>query len=171
MRTILSTSNHIDQIIQTFDLLPHPEGGYFKETYRSSTEVKLPEFEGKRTYGTAIYYLLKSENFSAFHRIKQDETWHFYDGSALNLHVITKEGIYQLIKIGRNVTNGEVFQFTVEAGDWFGASVSEVDSFSLCGCTVAPGFDFRDFEMPDPDELIKVFPQHEKVIRSLVNYD
>jgi len=157
----------MQEIIDSLQLIPHPEGGYFKETYRSKESISLDGFEGERNYSTAIYYLLKSENFSAFHRIKQDETWHFYDGSALNLHIISKEGKYHLIKIGRNLANGEVPQYTVKAGDWFGASVSKEHSFSLCGCTVAPGFDFRDFDMPEIDQLTTLFPQHLEIIKQL----
>jgi len=163
--------NKIQQIVQALELAPHPEGGYYKETYRSAGSIKTSsldsEYEGERNYSTAIYYLLTSDVFSAFHRIHQDETWHFYDGSALDLHIISPDGYYQLIKIGREIEKGEVPQFTVKGGDWFGASVREENSYSLCGCTVAPGFDFRDFDMPDTEEFIKKFPQHASLIKSL----
>jgi len=161
----------IQQIVQSLGLTPHPEGGYYKETYRSAGSIKANslgnEYEGERNYSTAIYYLLSSDVFSAFHKINQDETWHFYDGSALDLHIIDKNGHYQLVKIGREIEKGEVPQFTVKGGDWFGASVSKKNSYSLCGCTVAPGFDFRDFDMPDTDMLIQKFPQHELLIKRL----
>lgn len=157
----------IADIIEKLNLLPHPEGGYFKENYRSEKSISINGYEGNRNFGTAIYYLLKSENFSAFHRIKQDETWHFYQGSVLDLHIISPEGNYELVKIGNNIKNGEVPQYTVLGGYWFGASVSKPNSYSLCGCTVAPGFNFKDFEMPETSRLIQLFPEHEELIELL----
>lgn len=151
-------------LIDKLGLQPHPEGGYYRETYRSKEQVTLPGFEGDRNYSTAIYFMLTSENFSAFHRIKQDEVWHFYGGSPLYVHVIDTKGNYVRHTVGNKIDQGEVPQLVVKAGDWFGSSVVDANSWSLVGCTVAPGFDFRDFEMAKRDELVKEYPAHREII-------
>ena len=157
--------------IKHLDLQAHPEGGYFNETYRckeSLPAVNLPgRFEQPHSFSTAIYYLLDAPNFSAFHRIKQDELWHFYQGSALTIHVITAAGEYQALSLGSNLRAGESFQHVVHAGDWFAASVDEPNGYALVGCTVAPGFEFADFELAERDELIGVYPQHRGIIEVL----
>jgi predicted cupin superfamily sugar epimerase len=152
-------------------LLPHPEGGFYRETYRSDEGIAragLPgRFTGDRAFSTAIYFLLAGADFSALHRIKQDEVWHFYDGSTLVVHVIDPEGEYSAIKLGRRLEDGECPQAVVKAGCWFGASLAEADSYAFVGCTVAPGFDFADFEMPTREQFLNLFPRHEAIIRKL----
>lgn len=169
--TNLSAMDHIKKIISQLDLKPHPEGGYFKETYRSEgaiNEDALPgAFEGKRNLSTCIYFLLTSDAFSAFHRIKQDEIWHFYTGSPLDLHIIDSNGNYSKTLIGNYLERGETPQHVVKGGDWFGARVINKNDFSLVGCTVSPGFDFADFELPERKSLVSRFPQHEKIITEL----
>jgi uncharacterized protein len=158
------------QLIDKLELIPHPEGGYYRETYRSAGAIPqnaLKGFDGDRSFSTAIYFMLTSENFSALHRIKQDEVWHFYTGSPLHVHAIDPKGNYTRNLLGITIANGEVPQLVVKAGDWFGASVANKDSFSLVGCTVAPGFDFRDFEMGKREQLNALFPQHTELIRTL----
>lgn len=162
-----------EEIIERFQLEKHPEGGYFKETYRSKgvipNTILGDAFIGERNYSTSIYFLLTSEHFSAFHKINQDEVWHFYKGSCLHLHIITKDGDYEIIKIGSDLENHEIPQFVVNAGDWFAAEVPKKDSYAFVGCTVAPGFDFRDFEMPEEEELLKIFPEHQQIIKKLTH--
>jgi uncharacterized protein len=157
-----------ENIIRALQLNPHPEGGFFRETYRSMGVISKDElgnkYSGKRNFSTCIYFLLTSENFSAFHRIVQDEAWHFYEGSPLSLHMISPQGEYARVIIGRNFEKGEVPQFVVPGGTWFAAEVASIDSFSLLGCTVAPGFDFEDFEMGRRDELISLFPELNEII-------
>jgi len=158
----------LEDIIRTLKLKPHPEGGYFRETYRSEGEIG-PEsldaaYSGKRNYSTCIYYLLTSEAFSSFHRILQDETWHFYDGSSLCLRMISPGGSYTEVLIGREFTNGQIPQFTIPGGTWFAANIINTNDFSLVGCTVAPGFDFADFELGKRGELLRLFPQHGNII-------
>jgi predicted cupin superfamily sugar epimerase len=156
------------EIIKALQLNPHPEGGYFRETYRSDSRISKKElgdnYSGDRSFSTCIYFLLTSESFSAFHRILQDEAWHFYDGSPLFLHMISPQGEYTRVIIGRNFEEGEVPQFVVPGGTWFAAEVAHEDSFSLLGCTVAPGFDFADFEMGGRDELTRLFPELREII-------
>ncbi|MEM7086924.1 MAG: cupin domain-containing protein [Bacteroidota bacterium] len=161
----------METIIRQLDLSPHPEGGYFKETYRSSGTISETElgdpYDGKRNFATSIYFLLHSETFSAFHKIHQDEQWHFYMGAPIKLHVIAPNGDYWYKNIGNDLSQGEVPQYMVPGGHWFAAEVPEKDSFALAGCTVAPGFDFKDFHMPKRDELTALFSQHADLIKRL----
>lgn len=160
-----------DFLIQELELNAHPEGGFYKETYRSEgsiSENHLPEkFKGDRNYCTSIYFLLSSTDFSAFHKINQDETWHFYEGSSITIHQISPEGIYSKIILGNNLLEKEMFQYTVKGGFWFGATVNKTNSYTLVGCTVAPGFDFNDFELANRIELQKKFPNHKRIIEEL----
>ena len=161
------------QLIKTLGLQPHPEGGYFKETYRSKGEIGQDNlgtaYTGARNFSTCIYFLLTSDSFSAFHRIKQDEIWHFYKGSGLKLHMISPQGVHNEHLIGNNLEEGEVPQFVVPGGYWFAAQVIEPDSYSLVGCTVSPGFDFKDFELIARSDLIDIFPQHKHIISRLTH--
>ncbi len=163
----------INDIIEKFDLNQHPEGGYFKETYRSSGSIAhenlSADFTGDRNYSTGIYFLLTSDSFSAFHKINQDEMWHFYLGTTLKLHMISPEGEYSYVLIGNNIIDNEVPQFVVPAQFWFAAEVLEENSYAFTGCTVAPGFDFKDFVLPVRKELIDLFPQHEEIITKLTH--
>ena len=157
--------------IDRLALRRHPEGGYYRETYRSKESIareNLPErFGGNRAFSTAIYFLLPSEEFSTFHRIKQDEVWHFYEGSTLTIHVIDTKDECSSIELGRDIESGESLQAVIEAGCVFGATVERPGTFALVGCTAAPGFDFQDFEMPKRDELLARYPQHQDIIERL----
>ncbi|GAA4900131.1 cupin domain-containing protein [Flaviramulus aquimarinus] len=161
----------IQTIISQLSLQPHPEGGYFKETYRSAGVIDEKHlgsnFSGNRNYTTAIYFLLTSDTFSAFHRINQDEIWHFHKGSAIKLHIISDEGVYSTIIIGNDLEKGELPQYVVPKKYWFAAEVINADDYSLVGCTVSPGFDFKDFELPERASLITKFPQHKTIITKL----
>ena len=161
--------NGIHKIIDYLGLIPHPEGGYFKETYRSGHILKgsaLPaNMKGDRNCSTAIYYLLTSDSFSAFHRIKQDEIWHFYAGSPIEIHMINNDGEYNKICLGLELAKGVFPQFTVAANTWFAANIKDNNSYGLVGCTVSPGFDFKDFELGSRDELSRQFPLHKEVIQ------
>ncbi len=161
----------IAEIVSHYQMLPHPEGGYYKETYKSSTLIPhnaLPQsFTGDRAFSTAIYFLLDKGNFSGFHRIKSDECWHFYAGQTLHVYVLYDDGKLETIKLGRDVLNGETFQFVVPANAWFASEPAPGSTFSFVGCTVAPGFDFADFELAEAEELSKEFPQHESVVKRL----
>jgi len=157
--------------IQSLQLRRHPEGGYYTETYRSEHVVAkehLPErFGGDRALATSIYFLLEGDDFSALHRIKQDEIWHFYDGSSLTIHIIDLDGNYRTEQLGRDVQNGESLQVLIKPGHLFGATVNDPRSYSLVGCTVIPGFHFDDFEMPAREHLLQRYPQHRPVIERL----
>jgi len=161
-------ANSAQYWIEKLGLIPHPEGGYYRESYRSSLSIAqeaLPSlFAGPRLVSTAIYFLLDQENFSAFHRLRSDELWHFYAGSPLTVHVIEENGCYNEIFVGNNLEAGEALQAAVKAGCWFASSVTDPKAFALVGCTVAPGFDFQDFELGKRSELSARFPQHQKLI-------
>jgi predicted cupin superfamily sugar epimerase len=157
--------------IERLQLRPHPEGGYFCETYRAAEMIAhaaLPErFRGDRAFSTAIYFLLDQHDFSALHRIRQDELWHFYDGSSLTIHLIGRDGRYSCIHLGREIADAAVPQAVVPAGCLFGATVDDPSSYTLVGCTVAPGFAFDDFEMPTRGQLLELYPQHRHLIERL----
>ena len=163
--------NGAEQWIQALQLHPHPEGGWYGEVYRAGETIpyqSLPgRFSGERHFSTAIYFLLNETDFSALHRIKQDELWHFYDGSSLTIHMIDPTGNYSAIKLGRNIQAGEALVVIVKAGWLFGATVNDARSYGLVGCTVAPGFDFDDFEMPSRTQLLEQYPQHRDIIENL----
>ena len=155
-------------LIEKLGLKPHPEGGYFAETFRSSIEPTLTD--GRvRAASTAIYVLLPSGSFSALHRVSSDEVWHFYDGEPLELVTITPEGVLECTLLGRNLTAGERPQHVVPAGVWQAARMAGAMGvgYSLVGCTVAPGFDFEDFDMPGRASLMQRFPRHAEFIREL----
>ena len=160
------------EIIEILYLKPHPEGGYFKENYRSKGVIKNNsldfEADGERNYSTSIYFLLNENDFSAFHKIRQDEIWHFYAGSTLLLHTINPNGNYNLTRIGNNLENDNFFQFVVPAGTWFASEVENKTSYSFCGCTVSPDLTLET-EMPSAKTLSKIFPQHQEVIKRLSN--
>ncbi len=157
-----------DNIITSLDLKVHPEGGFYKEVYRSEgvipNQVLPSQFIGDRNYATSIYFLLTEASFSAFHKINQDETWHFYSGAPLCIHIIDEEGNYSSQLLGLDIENGIEPQFTVPAQVWFAAEVKKADGFSFLGCQVAPGFDFADFDLANRDTLLLSFPQHASLI-------
>jgi uncharacterized protein len=159
------------EYIVRLKLQPHREGGFYTQTYYSSEQISanaLPErYPGDRPFSTAIYYLLQQGDFSSFHRIKSDECWHFYIGGVLYIHVIDNSGKYTCIKLGNVLENHEVFQYVVPAGSWFAVEPAPETAFALTGCTVAPGFDFEDFEMGNKKDLLAVFPQYHTIINRL----
>ena len=161
----------VQQLIQQYNLQPHPEGGWYKETYKSDEYISgstLPErFGGSRVFSTAIYFLLKQGNFSAFHRIKSDECWHFYAGDPLVVYVMQLNGRLDIIHLGNDIEKGQVFQFVVPANCWFASRPAPGSTFCLVGCTVAPGFDFTDFELAKASSLTALFPQHKAIIEEL----
>ena len=158
--------------IDHLDLQRHPEGGFFKETYRSDEQFTgghLPSrYQGDRSFSTAIYFLITDSDCSKLHRIKSDETWHFYEGQPLTIYVLAEEEVsIRKFHLGRDLENGQQMQLTIPKNCWFGAKLSVNEGYALVGCTVAPGFDFTDFEMADRKKLITTFPQHQKIINTL----
>ncbi len=164
-------SPQAQKYIEKLQLKPHPEGGYYKEIYRAGDMI-LPEhlpkrYKSSRNFSTSIYFLLEGNQVSNFHKLKSDEQWHFYDGSSIVVYVIDEGGNLNKILLGRNIEKGESLQTVIKYNSWFAAELSDKTSFALIGCTVAPGFDFNDFELGKRDELIKTFPQFRELIYKL----
>jgi predicted cupin superfamily sugar epimerase len=157
----------VRQIIENFNMKPHPEGGYYTENYRSKifvAEKNLPEsFPGRRSISTSIMYLLPQGTFSSFHRLIQDEIWYYHAGEGPEIHCIFSDHSYKKIKMGTGIVKEEYPQVIIPAGTFFAASAPA--NFAFCGCVVTPGFDFADLDMPGASQLIKMFPEHEKLIR------
>lgn len=159
--------------IQALSLLPHPEGGYFKEVFRS--ELILPVqslpagYTGDRSMSTSILFLLTAEQPSRFHKIRSDETWFFHDGASIDLHLLNPAGEYHMVKIGKTIETGDQLQFTVPHDFWFAAEISPNDAadFALISCVVAPGFDFSDFELAEQVLLMTQYPKHATLIKKL----
>ena len=153
-------------LIRELGLAPHPEGGFYRETFRAEPlPFELPD-RGVRSASTAIYFLLEGADFSAFHRVTSDEVWHHYCGGPLELHTLDRERGYARVVLGARVDLGERPQHVVRAGVYQAARLG-APGFVLCGCTVAPGFDFADFEMPPHAELARQFPDQASIIRTL----
>lgn len=156
--------------IQTLGLHAHPEGGFFRETYRSEarmTVAAVANGSAQRNVCTGIYFLMEKANFSAFHRILSDEMWHFYAGQALEVLELKTSGELLCTRLGPDILNGEVHQYVVLANTWFASRVAAGGDFSLVGCTVAPGFDFADFTLGDRHDLLALFPEHASTIVEL----
>ena len=162
------------------------EGGYYRETYRSDQHIQISSCDDQvikdgvchysklednssdiRAVSTLIYYLLDGDQFSAFHKVRFDEIWHFYKGSSVSLYVLTDSEKIMNIQIGNDIDNNENFQCIVRGNTWFGAEINNKSLYSLMGCSVSPGFDFKDFELGERDKLKKIYPQHEYVINRL----
>lgn len=150
---------------EKLQLTQHVEGGSFRETYRAPLVLQQPA--GPRAASTGIYFLLEDGEFSAFHRIAYDEMWHFYDGVTLHIYEIKRDGTLHVHRLGRDIAQGEQLQLVIPAGSWFASSVEETGGFALVGCTVAPGFDFADFELAERAALSQLFPQHAGLIGML----
>lgn len=160
--------------VEKLQLTRHPEGGAFREVYRSDLMISrgaLPLFfQGDRNASTHIYFLLAKGQFSAFHRIAADELWHFYAGDPLLVYEFNHSGRLIVHRLGGNPENGERFFAVVGAGSWFASAPAEGSEYALVGCTVSPGFDFAEFELAERRSLAMQYPEQEQLIRRLT-YD
>ncbi len=161
----------VKRIIERFGMKPHPEGGYFREVYRSTVEVQHPKIPGghrkQRRCSSLIYYLLQEQQFSAFHRVRwTDEIWHLYAGGPLELHVIDDVDRHTTRLLTTDLIESEPTML-VDAGNWQAARLAPGARWAFGGCTVSPGFEYDDFEMPPRQELITSYPQHAAIIREL----
>lgn len=142
-----------EDLIEILQLTPHPEGGAFRETYRSTISAKT---EPERSVCTAIYFLLRQNESSEWHRVKSDELYHFYGGGPLELSLISPAGERSKVVLGMNFAKGERPQILVPSDYW--QSAKTLGTFTLIGCTVSPGFDFADFEISNAEKLTAQFP-------------
>lgn len=160
-----------EQLIKQYDLQSHPEGGWYKQTYKSTGVISAamlpPGFGGDRVFSTAIYFLLVKGDFSAFHRIKSDECWHFYAGGPLHIFIIDHNGGLRTVTLGNDIDKDETFQLVVPANCWFASRPARDSEYCLVGCTVAPGFEFEDFELADAERLAALYPRHTSIIKEL----
>ena len=160
-------------LINRLNLEKHPEGGYYAEYYRSAEKINkehLPSrFGGSRVFSTGIYFLLTKNDFSSFHRLKADEIWHFYSGSPLILYEINIDGNLEKTILSNDINKNSQFAKDVKVGNWLAAEVIDKDSYSLVGCTLSPGFEFEDLELAKRNDLIKLFPQHKKIIQEFTH--
>jgi uncharacterized protein len=152
----------VKELIQKLQLKAHPEGGFYRETYRSTESILTDNGKG-RNISTAIYYLLENQDKSLFHRIKSDELWFFHQGQPLEILVIKGTRLV-IILLGNDIEKGEVPQAIIPANCWFASSVKNATGYSLVSCTVAPGFDFEDFELAGRENLIQEFPHLKNII-------
>jgi uncharacterized protein len=157
------------QIIKELNLEPHPEGGFFKAIYKSDDMVKPSDHarynNESRSAGTSIYYLLNGTDYSAWHVLRSDEIWHFYKGSPLYIHEINEDGELKTHLLGDPFTTKDAsFQVCIKAGHYFAAENVDKKSYSLVGCTVSPGFEYKDFKLCDKTELSQQFPQHAEIV-------
>ena len=157
--------------IKSLRLEPHPEGGHYREVYRSAEFVSgrdlPPRYGGRRPFSTSIYFLLKAGEISRLHRLKADEVWHFYAGGPVRLSMISPDGILTTVRLGRHPEEGTRLQTVVPSGFWFGAELVRRRSYALVGCTLAPGFDFADIELGRCADLIELYPRHKNIILRL----
>jgi uncharacterized protein len=157
-----------DEVIERLGLLAHPEGGFYTETFRAEPlPFELPQ-RGGRSASTAIYFLLRAQEFSALHVVASDEVWHHYLGDTLELHCFDRGGSHRAVRLGSALEHGERPQHVVQSGELQAARVvAGPHGFALCGCTVAPGFDFADFRMPPRAELLAQLPLHAELVTAL----
>jgi predicted cupin superfamily sugar epimerase len=148
--------------IHFLNLLPHPEGGYYREVFRSTAGIVRAGSAEVKQACTSIYYLLESDDFSGFHRIASDEIWYFHEGQPLLIHVIQNDGSLVSHELSEEDTGN--FSVFVEAGLWFAAELKTSEGFTLVSCVVAPGFDFGEFEMAKQEKLVRQYPQHEALL-------
>lgn len=156
----------VAQLVKQYNLIEHPEGGWYKEVYRSDSVTKNDN-EENRNLLTSIYFLLTDKNCSKFHSIESDELWYYHAGSGFTVHCLSPEGAYYTIKIGPNFEQGEVYQAVVPKGTIFGSTVEQNNSYSLVGCAVSPGFDFKDFKLYSNEELQNRYPSQHNIINKL----
>jgi predicted cupin superfamily sugar epimerase len=148
--------------INHLSLHPHPEGGFYKETFRSKTEVLRNPPKGVKQAFTSIHYLLSGADYSGFHRIASDEAWYFHKGAPLHIHAIDEEGTLTTYELSDSATGN--LSVVIEAGLWFAAELPAKHGFTLVSCAVAPGFDFSEFEMAKKQVMLTKYPQHSLLI-------
>lgn len=150
--------------IEKLKMSPHPEGGYFKEEYRPDSWKSIPGYPAERRVLTTIYYLLEDEDFSAFHRIKSPESWFFHKGKPLLIYSIEEE---QLVCRELSDQESGQLQITIEPDTWFAARLKDGEGFVLVSCAVAPGFEYKDFELAEKDKLVALYPLEKDIINQL----
>jgi predicted cupin superfamily sugar epimerase len=151
--------------IEKLELIRHIEGGFYRQIYASKKQCQE---HGNRNLATCIFYLLDGNDFSAFHKINGDEIWHFLIGSSLNIYIINeKDSKLKIVKLGKDLDKGENLQVIINEGNWFAAEVNDKSVFTLVGCTVIPGFEFKNFKLAEKKSLLLKFPSYKWIIEKL----
>jgi len=157
--------------IDRLGLEKHPEGGWFREIYRSAEiyfSDTLPDrYTGDRNFSTTIYFLLEGKQVSVFHMLNSDEIWHHIDGCPVRIYILDRSGKLSEILLGKNIDTGEMLSALIKSGNWFAAEIPDKDSFALVTCSVSPGFEYDDFTIAERSRLIEEFPQHRELILKL----
>ena len=165
----MGMKKEFEKYVEMLGLQPHPEGGWYREVYRSEGQHPFGDgnFPAERNFSTSIYFMIAKGNFSAFHRIKSDECWHFYAGDPLLIYIIEQTGELKVISLGSDHESGQSFQYVVPANCWFASRPAPESEYCFVGCTVSPGFEFDDLELADASELSTFYPQHKPIIIEL----
>jgi predicted cupin superfamily sugar epimerase len=151
--------------IERLELVRHIEGGFYRQIYASKKQCKE---HGNRDLATCIFYLLDGNDFSAFHKINGDEIWHFFIGSSLTIYILNeKDSKLKIVKLGKDWDKGENLQVIINEGNWFAAEVNDKSAFTLVGCTVIPGFEFKNFKLAEKKSLLLKFPSYKRIIEKL----
>lgn len=164
--------NSPEEIIRLLDLRPLDiEGGYFKEGYRSGEIIPkgiLPSrYQSERCFGTAIYYLLTPDNFSALHKVNSDEIFHFYLGDPVQMLLLYPDGTGREVNLGQDLGSGQAVQLVVPRGVWQGASLQQGGRFALLGTTVSPGFEYQDFIQGQRESITSDYSTYTRRIAEL----
>jgi predicted cupin superfamily sugar epimerase len=155
-----------DYFIKQLDMIPHQEGGFYKEVYDSEDNVSVENINEPRKLWTTIYFLLRDGEVSNFHRLKSDEMWYYHAGSSLTIYMINPEGELIIEQLGLDIENGEKPQVLVPKGYIFGSAMNN-SGYALVGCMVAPGFEFKDFELFERNYLLDKYPIFKEIILKL----
>jgi predicted cupin superfamily sugar epimerase len=151
--------------IERLELVRHIEGGFYRQIYASKKQCQE---HGNRNLATCIFYLLDGNDFSAFHKINGDEIWHFLIGSSLTIYIFNeKDSKLKIVKLGKDLDKGENLQVIINEGNWFAAEVNDKSAFTLVGCTVIPGFEFKKFKLAEKKKLLLKFPSYKRIIEKL----
>ena len=151
--------------IERLELVRHMEGGFYRQIYASKKQCQE---HGNRNLATCIFYLLDGNDFSAFHKINGDEIWHFLIGSSLTIYIFNeKDSKLKIVKLGKDLDKGENLQVIINEGNWFAAEVNDKSAFTLVGCTVIPGFEFKNFKLAEKKSLLLKFPSYKRIIEKL----
>ena len=170
MATEISARAHarVQELIDTLGLAPHPERGFYAETYRAAQRVRSPAHPAERAASTAIYFLVTVDQPATFlHRLKSDEVFHLYEGGPLDILRLLPDGRWDVARLGTDLPAGERPQHVIPAGTWFGTELSPGAAYCLVGCTVAPGFEFEDFDLDRGDALERAYPEASERIRRM----
>lgn len=159
-----------DYFVKNLEMIAHPEGGFYKETFASAENISDRDlnvkFEGSRILWTSIYFLLRNGEVSNFHRLKSDEMWYYHSGSPLTIYMISPEGELTTEQLGLNIENGEKPQVVVPKDYIFGSAMNN-EGYALVGCMVSPGFEFKDFELFERNFLLEKYPEYKETILKL----